>query len=157
MKLPRDLRNISSPLMVREVGIQNHAGYSSSSMTFAEHVSRYMASAATDKFQVVSGCSAIEFGKLPTSVVFLHAVWSGPSVKALKAYIAAFVKLHAATSVRFYIVNVDDLADEFIARLPGVFGGNGETFFVREGKIVGNIPHFSDQFSDQLKAALGVG
>ena len=125
---------------------------SMNNMTFSEIVTPHIAG-LEGRCRLVSGSNAVEWEKLTETVVFLHATWSSPSVKSLKTDLAEFATHNSSRPVEFLIVNVDELKEEFYEGLPGTFGGNGETFFVRDGEVVGHLSHYSEDFASKLRKA----
>jgi len=85
-----------------------------------------------------------------SAIILLHAVWSAPSVKCLNEYSKAFDDCDSLKQVKFKILNLDNLEVSFLQELPINVGGNGETFFIVDGKIAHSIPHFADDFLEQL-------
>lgn len=120
-------------------------------MTFAESTMPHIVNAG-GKCKFLNADQLGGLKKISPCIVFLHALWSVPSVKALKAYSAVFARFHSARPLDFYIVNFDDVAHEFLEMLPGPCGGNGETFFVRDGKVVENISQFDESFFARLQS-----
>jgi len=123
-------------------------------LTFADKISTVL-SGDVRGITILDQPDPLTFSSLDRAVVVLHAPWSGPSVMVVKGYTAAYRKFseHASHPVDFYILNFDSLSESYWTALPGRFGGNGETFLVNAGKIVCNLPHFTQTFSDQLSDA----
>lgn len=109
----------------------------------------------TEQVQILDQPDPLDFSKLQRAVVVVHATWSGPSVKVLREYSAAYHRLLGSFGgpVEFYVLNPDRLTDTFFCKLPGRFGGNGETFLVRDGVIIRSIPFYIETFEAELRTA----
>lgn len=120
-------------------------------MTFSELVRRELAGSGGRDI-VVDAVDPIQFETLERAVVILHATWSGPSVKVVREYAIALHRVACSLTLppELYVFNWDKLSVEYVKRLPGPFGGNGETFFVKNGTICHHMPHYTDAFEGDL-------
>lgn len=120
-------------------------------MGFSESVMPLLCG-STEGVILVDRPDPIRFETLAGAVVVLHAIWSGPSAKVVKRYVEVFRSVFesAVIPVEFHIINLDKISPAYMKLLPGRFGGNGETFFVKNGVICSNIDHYSDEFESEF-------
>lgn len=125
-------------------------------MEFREKVKALLAD-LTEGVIILDELDPLRFEDLRGAIVVLHATWSGPSVKVLVEYVKVFHEVRGSIvfPIDFYILNFDKISIDFIKRLPGVFGGNGETFFVKNGAVIQNIPHYDESFESMLLRCYG--
>jgi hypothetical protein len=92
--------------------------------------------AAPDRLYPVTCLEQFSISTIKEGVVFVMAVWSGPARRAYQV-LKTVLEQPAFLEVRLYVINIDQLTPEFVNRqLPGIqFGGAGETFWVKNGKI----------------------
>ena len=122
-------------------------------MTFSEQVVNEVC-APTDRILCLDETDAFELSKLEKAIIVLHTIWSGPSVKVLKEYSAAYYRLFDFDrSIKFYVINFDKMTPVLIKKFPGPFGGNGESFIVKKGFIISSFPHYAEAFEHELAKA----
>jgi hypothetical protein len=99
--------------------------------------------AAPDRVYPVTSLEHFSISTIQQGIVFVMAVWSGPARKAYQV-LKTVLEQPAFLDVRLYVINIDQLTPEFVEReLPGAsFGGSGETFWVKNGKIMHAIRGF---------------
>jgi len=79
---------------------------------------------------------SVDISTVIRGVVFIHAVWSGPSVVAIKALCKAAESLDL-TRVSFIILDIDELDTDWAQKVHGRnLGGNGETAWVLNGSVI---------------------
>jgi hypothetical protein len=83
------------------------------------------------------------------SIVFVLAAWSVQSMMALRQLTTILAADPLAPP--FLVVDTDDEAA--VSQLEAIPSGAGETFWVRDGKIVARITH-SDEFANVSKATI---
>jgi hypothetical protein len=81
------------------------------------------------------------------SIVFVYAAWSAQSIIALRKLTAILADDPFAPS--FAIVDTDDEAA--VSTLEPVPSGNGETFWVRDGKIVASVTRGDELRKDVIE------
>lgn len=86
-------------------------------------------------------------GLATPSVVFVLATWSAPSMIALRRLTTQLDADPLAPP--FVIVDADDEAA--VATLEPVPSGAGETFWVRDGKIIASITRFDESTEDAIE------
>ncbi len=119
-------------------------------MSFLDSIRSYQG-VSIDKIIVIDEADPENIFLSRNSIVLVHATWSLPSVKVLRSYFSSFYKIIENQNIlKFYVLNIDRLSDDFLKKLPCQFGGNGETFLVKDGKIVENFPHYNEGFGDAL-------
>ncbi len=74
-------------------------------------------------------------------IVFVHAVWSGPSFASAAALLERLARIADPGTLTLVVLDIDSLPDTFWQRvhtdLMFPVGGNGETLFVRGGRVIG--------------------
>jgi len=105
-------------------------------MSFIETVKRHIR-CPLERVTVIENADDLDPAMIGTGVVFILATWSMPAIMALKFYSDA---LESCTlTMPFWILNQDALGAAVMADLtafPNRLGGNGESFFFRDGKQV---------------------
>ena len=87
-------------------------------------------------------------------IVFVHAVWSGPSVVSLRR-LSDQLKAVPLNDFQFYFYSSDYLGQKFLdeyGKFPSS-GGWGECFWIRDGEVVYADGGYHKENSEQLVAA----
>jgi hypothetical protein len=108
-------------------------------MTFQEQVQRDAAIDAT-AFEFKTLAEAM---KATNGIVFVYARWSGPAIHSWQTLTAALAGLGSLS--RVLVVDADEFeatsAVELVGELPQ---GKGETFWIKEGKIVAKLAGYRE-------------
>ena len=99
---------------------------------------RKLAATLAARMEVIQGTQPIILGSDERAVIFVYASWSAPAVLGFKHLCAV---LSALPPVLLVVVDADGQGAQDLWRLSGgaAFAGAGETFWVREGKIVAEL------------------
>jgi len=77
---------------------------------------------------------------LDSSILFVHAPWSGPSYVAFTKLTARLAS--APGSPRLFVRDIDTLSAD-TKRTFGVLRGVGETFWIRDGHVVASLRDYA--------------
>ena len=111
-------------------------------MSFLESVGNRCPSIVS-KIHLVTGPGQKLPNIIPQAVVFVHATWSAASGAALSA-LGQVLPGSTAAAVPVFVVDADALADDLhIGSETERPQGNGETYLVRDGKIIERLSGYS--------------
>ena len=89
-----------------------------------------------ERIRYVADTDAATVRSINRGVLFLMAFWSGPALQAFAKLTEVLARLDAE-SLELVVVDVDGSPDLYeLPELKGEVHGNGETAWVRDGKIV---------------------
>ena len=92
-----------------------------------------------ERLRVVQKLEDLRLADIHAGVVFVYAAWSGPARMALGQVMRLLSTLDLGT-LDVVILDIDCLTAEDTQRLFGhVFGGYGETLWIREGRVVAKV------------------
>lgn len=112
-------------------------------MTNTEMIARYCSLQSNR----VSEWAGTEIRELDDGVLFVYASWSGDSLAALRK----LSKSIQETSLRLHVVDIDTLSLSLTSLLKPL-NGRGETFWVKDGEIIGQVRDFR---GDQWQSVVG--
>jgi len=72
-------------------------------------------------------------------IIFLMAFWSGPSVQRFKSACYSLEDAVMWERFSFHVVDVDSLNDSDLFTSSERLGGYGETFWIKDGLLVGSM------------------
>lgn len=125
---------------------------SSSPSRFQASVEETCAQLQRSSYEVVENIDTFKICNLTSGVVILHAIWSGPSQKALSA-LAGVLRAHRCCPIPLHVIDSDCLTEQFIhTELPSMPAGRGETYWIRGGDISGQLSNYDDTASDELSS-----
>lgn len=100
-----------------------------------------------DRFRIVQTFEDLQLLSIRRGIVFIFATWSGPAYVAFKRFTRVTASIDTSL-IELFILDIDCLTNAIInqylknARLTTA--GCGETFWVRDGKIVASAVLISD-------------
>ncbi|MFO0695707.1 MAG: hypothetical protein U0230_19250 [Polyangiales bacterium] len=113
-------------------------------MSVASIVERYSA-LPPDRVRVWTSGAV---GDADRSIVFVLAPWSGQAIAAFQKLTELLAR--AAESPPLFVCDIDALSAE-VRSLFGELRGNGETFWIRDGRIVAALRDFTtDEVTDSV-------
>ncbi len=85
-------------------------------------------------------------------ILFIFAGWSGPSVHAWKA-LTRVLASERELDFRVYVIDADELPNDFADHeLKVLPHGNGETFWVRDGRILRSLSKYGTEHEHEIRA-----
>lgn len=95
----------------------------------------------------VSEWTGTEIHGLDDGVLFVLANWSGDSLAALRKVSDSLTH----TTVKMHVLDIDTVSSS-LRKTLGPLNGRGETFWVKDGEIVGHVSDFrGDQWQSVVK------
>lgn len=93
----------------------------------------------TDRLRLVNQFADLRLSEMRRAIVFVYAVWSGPAVLALKRFTQVMSEM-PTDALDLVILHNDCLNDDSMTQLFETAGfpagGNGETFWIKDGVII---------------------
>jgi hypothetical protein len=78
---------------------------------------------------------------IPGAILFIFAVWSGPSVQAFQS-LTSVLASRSDLAVPILVLNTDDIPEGVLHKLKIVPAGAGETFWIKHGRILHTVRYF---------------
>ena len=103
-------------------------------MTFEQQVRSLCGSLPPDRIEI-STASVIEVAKIRDGVVFVFAAWSGQSILSYRLLCEALAK-HPEIAIPLVVSDIDALDKRFTETFGRIFGGVGETIWIKDGKVL---------------------
>jgi len=104
-------------------------------MNFQEQIELYCSRIPIDRIQIAQ-LGQIDIAKIEQGVLFVFATWSGSCIVSFKLLLDALAQCpHAIFPI--YVVDTDTLDHEaFMLRFGKRLNGNGETIWIKNGKVL---------------------
>jgi hypothetical protein len=100
---------------------------------------------AADRVVMIGEDEEISPALIKNGIVFIVAVWSGASQIAFRTLNKALAKLESESCPRVYVANTDnESAQRFLREQKVNPAGKGETFWIKEGKVVSHYAGYRD-------------
>lgn len=82
----------------------------------------------------------------PRGVIFVHATWSGESLLALSRITSVWREVDGP----LFFIDTDRMPAPLRTRLKPLHG-RGETFWIRDGRIVGRLDDYSGDWASRVR------
>jgi hypothetical protein len=101
---------------------------------------------------LIDSVGELEISTLKQAIVFLMATWSCTSRTSYRTLVQVLGK-DRWPELRIYVVNIDSVTEEFIEQqLPSAPHGDGETYWVRDGRIEHSMTKFGNNQADLVES-----
>jgi hypothetical protein len=105
-----------------------------------------------EQLQVVRDITTFDLSKIDRGIVLIFAAWSGHSVIALQR-VTQSLSRGDLDCLEIKVIDIESMTGQDMKRLFGrVFHGDGETLWIREGKIVAQLEAFEPESESSILA-----
>lgn len=86
----------------------------------------------------------VDVGSIKRGIIFVLAKWSGASQLAFRGLNEALASIPDLGDMRLYVIDADDeVTRQLVSSLGDVSHGCGETYWIRDGKVVGKLLRYA--------------
>ena len=109
-----------------------------------------LAKIVSSQLIVLDNTKNLKIKDIKNSILFLFASWS-PTIVFFKLLIDV-LKENNINDITIYILNIDGISYSFYEKeLKSLSHGKGETFWIKNGKIIGELLNYNEGYEDKVK------